>query len=308
MNNNNNNNNSSNSRNESESESNCSNLDSLELEKDIQQLRSAFLEEYEINPHLYDEEDIEKVKESDLWLTRFITFLNQGSEKGLEHMKDVFRWRKSFGINSFNPLEIPQEIYEMGPVSNYARDKDGNRNLIMRVKMHRKIPFLEDRIKQSVMNYVEEIDQKSTSLEHNWNLVLDMTGSSIANADLDMLFFFMPSVRRYYPNAVKHVFVTGLPWILNSVARFAVAFMPSDTAKKIKFVTQEELTKYIDADQLPDFLGGHNQDIFRIVPKGARSCVELGQELYDLTEDEVTKLMRPSLKFIEEGRLNAMYL
>ena len=284
-----------------------SQLDSLEIVKHIEQLRSNFLEEYELNPHLYDEEDIQKIKESDLWVMRFINFLNQGTEKGLEHMRDVFRWRKSFGINKFDPLVIPREVYEMGPVSHYGFDKEGNWNLYLRVKMHRKIPFLEDRIKQSVMKYVEEIDEKSTR-EFNWNLILDMTGSGYANADLEMLFFFMPSVRRYYPNAVKSVYVTGLPWILNSVARFALAFMPSDTAKKIKFVTAEELQKYISIDQLPDFLGGTNPDKYRIIPKGAKSCEQLGQELYGLSDVEVKRLLRPSLKFVREGQTNAIYL
>lgn len=293
--------------NNEENISSTSQPDSLEIFKHIEQVRNKFLEDYELNPHLYDEEDIQKVKENDVWVSRFINFLDQGTDKGLEHMIDVFRWRKSFGINTFDPLVIPKEVYEMGPVCDYGVDKKGNRNLYLRVKMHRKIPFLEDRIKQSVMKYVEEIDEKSTR-EFSWNLVLDMTGSGVANADLEMLFFFMPSVRRYYPNGVKNVYVTGLPWILNSVARFALAFMPSDTARKIKFVTQEELQKYIEIDQLPDFLGGTNPEKYRIVPHGAKTCEQLGQELYNLSEEEVKKLLRPSLKYVEEGRPEAIYL
>ena len=194
----------------------------------------------------------------------------------------------------------------MAPVFEYEPDKEGRRILYVRVKMHRKIPQLEERFKRSFVNFVETCDM-AANCEFGWSVVFDMTASGYANADLEMLFFVMPTIRRCYPNGVKHVLVCGLPWILNSVAKFALAFMPADTAKKIKFVTQEELQEYIPVNHLPDFVGGTCQRNYRVIPKGAKTCTQLGKELYDLNEDQVKKLLRPSMKFVAEGQPTAQY-
>ena len=82
------------------------NNNSSQEDLDIEFVRKEFLQDFKLNSHLYDEKDLCKIN-SDLWVKRFIHFLNQGPEKGLEHMKEVFRWRKSFGVPTFDRLSIP---------------------------------------------------------------------------------------------------------------------------------------------------------------------------------------------------------
>jgi hypothetical protein len=271
------------------------------MQERIEELRFLFLEESLHNPELYDECDRVKVKQNDLWVGRFLSFLNQSSDKALDHMKETFQWRRSFGVNSFSPLEIPLEVYQMCPLFEYEPDHEGRGMLYARIKMHRKLPQLEERIKKFFMHHIEKLDRRYDR-EFGFNVVFDMTGSGLPNADLDMLFFILPSIRKYYPNGVKSVFILGLPWILNSIARFALAIIPSDTAKKVKFMSVEEFRSIVPVERIPDFLGGTCTTNYRKVPKGAKDCVQLGKELYGMTEEEVIKLLKPSLKYIEEGR------
>jgi len=266
----------------------------------IDDLRRRFLDEIQSHPDLYDACDVERVKTRDVWVSRFLNFLDQGPERAFDHMKETFQWRRSFGINSFDPLEIPREVYQMGPVFLYQPDDDGRNMLYVRVKMHRKLPQLEDRIKKCFLNYIERVDRKSNR-EFGFNIVFDMTGSGFQNADMDMLFFVLPAIRRYYPNGVKTVYILGLPWILNSLAKFALAIIPSDTARKVRFVTQQEFQEVLPSEKIPDFLGGTGPGNYRRVPRGAKDCFTLGYELYGMTTEEVTKLLKPSLKYIEEG-------
>lgn len=284
----------------------CNSLDNnincySDIQDSILEVRHKFLEESHLHPDLYDEEDRLRVKISDLWVGRFLNFLNQGPDKALEHMKECFQWRKSFGVNHYDPFEIPLEVYQMCPLFEYLPDSEGRGMLYARIKMHRKLPQLEDRIKKFFLNHVERMDARY-GREFGFNVVFDMTSSGIPNADLDMLFFILPSIRKYFPNGVKHVYILGLPWILNSIARFALAIIPSDTAKKVKFLSQEEFHSHVPSNRIPDFLGGTCKAKYRRVPQGAKDCIQLGRELYGMTEEEVLKLLKPSLKFIEEGR------
>jgi hypothetical protein len=239
-------------------------------------------------------------------VSRFISFLDQGPEKAVEHMKECFRWRKSFGVATFDRTTIPIEVYQMCPVFIYEPDSRGRLTLYVRVKMHRKIETIEERFKKSFVNYVEQIDEIADK-QFGWNIVFDCQNSGYSNADIDMVLFIMPTIRRFFPNAVRYVYVCGLPWILNSVAKIALAFMPSDTAKKIRFITQPELHKRIPLENLPDFLGGICTRNYRLIPKGAKSCEQLGKEIFGLTETEVKKMMAPSMKYITEGKAIAIY-
>ena len=276
-------------------------IDYSPIRDQIQEVRYKFLEESRLHPELYDDVDRLKVKSNDLWVARFLRFLNQGSDQALNHMKECFQWRKSFGINSYDPLEIPLEVYQMCPLFEYVPDSEGRGMLYARIKMHRKLPQLEDRIKKFFIHHIERMDMRYNR-EFGFNVIFDMTSSGIPNADLDLLFFILPSIRKYYPNGVKNVFILGLPWILNSIARFALAIIPSDTAKKVKFLSQQEFHSVVPIERIPDFLGGTCQVQYRRVPKGAKNCIQLGEELYGMTQEEVLKLLKPSLKYIEEGR------
>ena len=270
------------------------------LEHPIKELRCKFLQDFDSHPEMYEAADRHKVTSSDLWVGRFLNFLDQGPDRALDHMIETFRWRKSFGVLQFDPLEIPREIYVMAPLFEYYPDKKGRKMFYVRVKMHRKVALLEERIKKSFMNYIEQLDI-AANCEYGINLVFDMTGSGFSNADLDLLFFILPSIRKHYPNAVKYVYVLGLPWILNSLAQFALALIPSDTAKKVRFLTQTQFHNVMPVDKIPDFLGGSATRNYRRIPRGAKSCVELGAQIYGLNENEVIKLLKPSLKHIAEG-------
>lgn len=98
------------------------------------EVRQRFLEDFHANRDLYDERDLLKIN-SDLWVKRFINFLDQGADKGLEHMKETFRWRKSFGVNDFDRTTIPLEVYQMGPLFIYEPDAKGSKVVLMAVKL-----------------------------------------------------------------------------------------------------------------------------------------------------------------------------
>ena len=131
----------------------------------------------------------------------------------------------------------------------------------------------------------------------------------------------------------------GLPWLFNLVVRNIVAALPSDTSKKLKFISgfhHEELSlnkvtsnftkitdlnnnklkkqqeaetrtrlaieEFIDRDNLPSFLGGTATLNYRIVPKNSISMHKFYSSTFNLSEKETDKLLKPFQKVIDDSQ------
>ncbi|RWS03407.1 Motile sperm domain-containing protein 2-like protein [Dinothrombium tinctorium] len=263
----------------------------------INEVREKFLKEYEENPHLYDSEDIEKIKQNDFYVRRYINYQNQGPEKGLKHMIKSYRWRKKFDVNNFDQFSVPREIYQMGAVVIYPPDKEGDLMMYIRGKMHRKVDIIEERIKHFFAYQVNQLDEK-VGREHGFSLLIDATGSGYENADLGLLLFVFETLRTAFPNGIKYFIIYGLPWILNAFASFALSFLPSNALSKVRFFDKKQLFEFVDEENLPDFLGGKCKKPYRRVPRGAKDIYTLAA-LEGLSREETDKLLKPSLKYIE---------
>lgn len=215
-------------------------------------------------------------------------------------MIEAFKWRKSFGVNSFDPLSVPKEFYLVAGFLLYLPAKDGTETLYFRGKVHRKIDILEPHIKNLLVNCIDRVDA-AAGKEFGWTIILDCRGTGYENLDLHMLLFVLSFPRKYYPNGCKTVLVYGLPWILNWFANLAIKFIPQETMNKIKFInTFDQLLEYVDEDNIPDFLGGKAIKNYYAVPEGARPAITFAAD-YGLTEEQIIKMIKPSLEHINIG-------
>ncbi|RWS13518.1 Motile sperm domain-containing protein 2-like protein [Dinothrombium tinctorium] len=263
----------------------------------IREVREKFLEDYKANADLYESVDIEKIKQNDFYVRRYINYLNQGPEKGLEQMKKAYRWRKEFNLNHFDQLTVPKEMYQLGALFTYPPDKNGDLLLYVRGKMHRKIELVADRIKHYFAYHVNKLDEKA-GREYGWSIIIDATDTGYANADLNMLLFVFETLRTAFPNGIKYFIIYGLPWILNAFATFVLQLLPSNALSKIRFFDKQQLFAFVDEANLPDFLGGTCKEVYRRVPKEAKDIYSLAEE-EGLTREETDKLLKPSLKYID---------
>lgn len=69
------------------------------LEETIDKVRDGFLKLYKINPQLYDECDIEKVKTNEFTVKRFVLWNDLDVDKSIKQLDEAMKWRKESEVN-----------------------------------------------------------------------------------------------------------------------------------------------------------------------------------------------------------------
>jgi hypothetical protein len=272
-----------------------------ELQELVIKVRDLFIEDYDQNKELYFEGDVEKIREDDWYVTRFLLRNKRKVDQSVDMLKNSMRWRKELEIPFLKETDFPQEFYRMGGVFPYMKDREGNAMIYMRIKLHKKIPELELALKQYVvyiMNKVDvEVDGKGMAI------VFDCKDAGVGNVDMDMLWFLISSMNKYYPKGLSYILVYELPWILNAVWKIAKGWIPEEQRKLIKFANKTEIDNYVDTENLPDFLGGTCDKDYRVVPKGCPSAEELATRrgLSAKEIERIGKIFEPYLSVVQSN-------
>jgi hypothetical protein len=104
-------------------------------------------------------------------------------------------------------------------------------------------------------------------------VVIDCNGAGLANADMDLLFFLIGTLKSYFPKGLSYFLVNELPWILRPFWHLAKACIPEEHRQLIKFCDSRTVYEFVDQDQLPDFMGGSvPESQYKIVPE---NCTRL---------------------------------
>lgn len=239
----------------------------MDLEDSVKLLRERFLNEYHDNQSLYDEQDVQRIRESDFFVERFIKFLDQGPEKGFEHMKDCYQMRKTYGMAEMSQTDFPAEMYQSGAIFPYLADGDDNIVVHIRPKICARLKReYGEKMEKYCMYVANQVDDMCRR-ELSWGLVLNASDLSLADVDLNFVFSILPRFRKFFPNGCKYCIVYGLHWSINAICKMAIAAMPADSAKKIRFYRKEqELHALIPKQHLPDFLNGSAKNDYSQFP------------------------------------------
>ncbi|OTF77672.1 motile sperm domain containing 2-like protein [Euroglyphus maynei] len=87
--------------------------------------------------------------------------------------------------------------------------------------------------------------------------------------------FIINTLSNYYSGAISYVYIYELPWILNQIWRLVRSWLDEDAKSIVRFVTIENIFEYIEASNLPDYMGGYCRKDYRFVPKGVPSLEEM---------------------------------
>src|SRR5580700_8641996 len=115
------------------------------IEEQIDEVRRKFLSDYEKDKDLYDIEDVNRVKRSRWQVERYLIWKNGDVQAAVEALIVTMRWRKSFPthpISTSTDTTFPQEFWKTGGVSIYSKNNKGQPILLMRIKVHRRVPKL----------------------------------------------------------------------------------------------------------------------------------------------------------------------
>ncbi|XP_053201677.1 motile sperm domain-containing protein 2-like [Panonychus citri] len=259
----------------------------MACEDKISKVRKLFLEDASENGHLYDEQDIDQVRNDDWSVERYLLHCKGNPETALGMLRESMRWRKSFGVNSLKETDFPKEYYLSGSFFTYLPDRKGNSMIYIRGKLHRKISEWSELHKKFFVYMINKLDKEKSG--HGYAAFWDCEGAGLANVDIEMLSFMVTTISCYFPYGLEYVLLHELPWVLNAIYNLAKSWVPEHYQRLAIFINRFNLNDYIEPENLPDYLNGTCTKNYRNVPEGAPSAREC-ESRYHLPENSAYKL------------------
>lgn len=91
------------------------------------------------------------------------------------------------------------------------------------------------------------------------NILFDMSGFSLKNADLNAVKFLAKAFEANYPECLSAIWIHKAPWIFNAVWKIIKGWLDPVVASKIHFTkSAKDLEKFVDKKFIPKDLGGED--------------------------------------------------
>lgn len=175
------------------------------------------------------------------------------------------------------------KAFEMEKVFFRGKDKNGGLICVIHVKDHFGsdcpekdfeilICLVIEYSKLCLRSYSKDIDGA--------NILFDMSGFSLKNADLNAVRFLSKAFEANYPESLSCIWVHKAPWIFNAVWKIIKGWLDPVVASKIHFTKSvSDLEVFVDKKNIPKDLGG--LDDFKpkyVPPNNENSSVLLPDE------------------------------
>lgn len=147
-----------------------------------------------------------------------------------------------------------------------------------------------------------KIKQKKIIILKGIVIVIDCSGAGLANADMELLWYLITTIRNYFPKGLSYFLVHELPWILRPFWPIARAWVPEEHAQLVKFSTSQTIFEYVDRENLPDYMGGTCKLDYRKAPENC-STLEEAAKLWGIEDNLVRKILAKYQEFLPEGTI-----
>ncbi|XP_017071248.1 motile sperm domain-containing protein 2 [Drosophila eugracilis] len=228
----------------------------------ISQVKTSILQKLEKEPPAepFHPNDLKRITESDLWITKLLQVYDFDVEKCITRLWDNLAWRKSFGVYDINETNLNQEYLNDGSIFVHNKDKDGKPLLILTINMHSKSRNLDDLLRIIVF-WIEKV-QRETNLD-KMTIFMDMTGTGLSNLDLDFTKGIIGMIETKYPYVPNYILVHDLPFLLNAAFKVVKTFLPAEALKILKVTTKKDLDQYVDKENSLKLWGGNDDYVYK---------------------------------------------
>lgn len=257
------------------------------VEEQMAELRDMFQREYDTNPDLYDERDLNRLMDTsdNNWHARRWIKYARNLDNAFHMLKDTMRWRKSIDLNSLTYEHFPREFYECGCLFEYGTDRKNRRVIYVKCRMFKPLSELNNLYDKFFAFVIDQCDKKSGS--NGVVLVYDVTDAGLSNVDMSNI-KFMTSLRDRFPLSSRRILIAGLPWVLAPVLKLVMSLIPAREAAAFRVLNLDELSEHIEPEQIPLAIGGTCKTKYTVIPAKARSIIEF-EELSAGTASKLKK-------------------
>lgn len=224
--------------------------------ENIHQVRELVLIEVEKDVNSFDLCDINRVREDDEYIYRFLEDRYNKIDDAYKMLIDCLRWRKSFGVNQMKESDFPQEIFRVGELFEFHKDKNGISTLYLRIDRHRPLPCWKEIIKRYIIFMIEKAEKMATLNGAGIGLVIDARNGKIYHVEIDLDYFALKSIVNYYPGCLQYLGIYEVPWVLMAIIKLIRTWLPAHYQDKITFISKSNIDEMIGLENVPTFMGG----------------------------------------------------
>lgn len=265
----------------------------------IAKVRSIYKDEVDKNPDQFDQGDVERFMNSDWTITRFLMRKKDNPEEAAQMLIECGKWRHKLGMPQWKDEDFPKEFYNLGGVFPYAPDLLGNTVIYVRGKLYdKKLSFIQEIFQHYALHIANRVDNERDG--RGWSMIVDCSGTGLANMDVSMLLFMLNEVIPHLPKGLNYVLIYELPWLLSKIVNTTIACLPSEYKKLAKTASKKDIHNWIAKENLPDFMGGTCDINYRRAPKNSRSFEDMAEEL-KLSEKEVNLIKKVYQPYLDEA-------
>lgn len=257
----------------------------------IPSLRQEVLDQLSQNPVLKTQvyaEDISRVQTSDKWLMRFLEYFSGDVKSSRDKLLTSMKFQKELGLRDMSDEYFPRELWELGSMRLYGKDKDGRPVGYLRLKFLRKEKMIREMIKRFIGYLFIRLERESEGTE-GAILIADFEGLSLSNFNLDICLFTL-GLKDKFPLVLKHLIVLSVPWFASAFCNCTMRFaFPAHVRDMMLFLSGEELRNYVEDNQLPYFLNGSSNEAYdgeKCVPTGAPKMIDFAANVLRMDEKE----------------------
>ena len=119
----------------------------------VNEVRKLFLADYEANSELYDERDVNRIRNNDAFVWRYIVSNRHCTFKvhvAVDVLIEGMRWKKSFGVHDRKDTDFPLQFHQIAMVFPYNCDCEGRKVVYLRMKLYLNITELDSISKQFI--------------------------------------------------------------------------------------------------------------------------------------------------------------
>jgi len=215
-------------------------------------LRDLFNTKYadNIKKGEYDERDLKRFRTEDVYVGCFLrTIKAKGDpQKAVENVHESLKFRKELGVGDIKAEIFPADMTDRNAIYYKGVDLEGHPILYIHVKENVTKPEHAHLLKQYVAWYFDKHQQVHP--EQMCVVLMDMSGASTGNMNLDITKFIIQCFSTYFPAFLAYMINYEMPMLLSATWTVISAFLSSDQKQKILMVKKADIGKYIGDDHL----------------------------------------------------------
>ncbi|KAJ8962975.1 hypothetical protein NQ314_005692 [Rhamnusium bicolor] len=164
----------------------------------IEELRITFLNDVSTkgNESVHPK-DLERVKNDDDWLRRFLLHNECNVQIALNMMWVSVNWRMDNHVNEINENNLKMDILCSGSFFPHGTDIDGCTLLIFKCNKNTKGGVDQIELRKCVVYWFERLERQTKGKQIT--IFFDMEGCGLGNMDMDFIKYLIGLFKEYYP-------------------------------------------------------------------------------------------------------------